>query len=105
MPEKSLMNGTAVRITEFQIKEFDKFGDFHQIECLEDRKEAIKKANEWYKDLEDGIIGILVEKVVNYHPSHLFDKPTRYTEVVCLGNYPSDEEIDRLVEEDENKTS
>lgn len=95
MPKRVTHGGTGLTVTEFQISTYDEFGDFIDTDHAETKAEAITLAKRWAENLEDGAIGVLVDRTVKKYPSHWHDQPNTFEEIATFGHpYPTGEDDD-----------
>lgn len=93
MSQRVTHGGTGLTVTEFQVSTYDEFGEFIDIDHAETKAEAIALAKQWAENLDDGAIGVLVEKTVKRYPAHWHDEPNTFTEVAQFGTpYPTEED-------------
>lgn len=80
MAQKTIMGGSVLRVTEYEVRLIDEYGDATDVEHYETKGEAIAAAAEHLTSVQ----AVVVERHISYHPSRYGED--RYTTVHTAGS-------------------
>lgn len=83
MKDKISHGGSAVTITEYEVRDIDEFGDAQNVDHYSSKVEAMAAAKLL---MDTGSKAVAVELHVSKRPSFLFKEPTKYTMVAVMGD-------------------
>lgn len=75
-------NGAGIVMTEYEIRDLDKYGDVINVDHAPDKRTALQRAEAL---LSGGALAVVIERHISKHPAFLFDEPNRYEWVAEFG--------------------
>jgi hypothetical protein len=76
-------NGSAITMTEFEVREIDEHGDAQDVNHYNDASSALIAAQ---RLISTGVAAVVVERHTSRHPAHLFGTPDTYALIARFGN-------------------
>lgn len=83
MKDKISHGGSAITVTEYEVRDIDEYGDAQDVNHYGSKREAMEAAN---KSLATGSKAVAVEKHISRRPAFLFDEPDTFTTIAVMGD-------------------
>ena len=83
MKDKISHGGSAITVTEYEVRHIDEYGDAQDVNHYENKRAAMDAAK---KSLDAGYKAVVVEKHISRRPAFLFAEPDTFTTVAVMGD-------------------
>jgi hypothetical protein len=83
MKDRITHGGSAITVTEYEVRDIDEYGDAQDVNHYENKREAIDAAK---KALTAGTKAVAVEKHISRRPAFLFAEPDTFTTIAVMGD-------------------
>jgi hypothetical protein len=82
MKDKISHGGSAITMTEYEVREIDEFGDCQSVDHYPSKREALEAGKQALLASK----AVAIEKHTSRRPVHLFNEPDRFTTIAVMGD-------------------
>lgn len=86
MKDRISHNGSAITVTEYEVRDIDEYGDAQDVNHFDSKCEAMDATRRF---MADGVKAVVVQKHISRRPTFLFAEPDTYIFIAAMGDNAS----------------